>query len=416
MLKPFSLSSAYCTGKAIVNIMHKNLTYSMSKNLFITLSILFFCCFSLLAFRTFWTLSHTFTPDFSVYFQAAKNISTSLSVYTGPTRFTLFAYPLVSGVLFLPFIFLPYQTAQTTFLFLNFLALFGISFLSTKLLLKQHLVFFTGVIFSFAYLPFPTKFTLGMGQVNLIACLLLLLSVYIYKQNLFKSTPYSHLLTGISFAVASMLKPILIFFLLFFLVQKQWRITLYVISTFVVFFLFSLLIDHQALQDYMYYLFHVLPEVSKPVGKEIYYNQGLMSFVFREISNQQTRLAISYLGMLGLLFSGLFAIYNTKNILFQVSLLLTMIPLLDTLSWQHHFVFLIFPFLFAVTVCIKQKLWKWLGAIVAAYALVSWNFMHPELFTIFPKNLLLSNTFYGGLLLFLFFIFHQKSFQEHASH
>ncbi len=393
----------------------------LKKLLFISY-ILFFSIVSLLVCKTFWTLSHTFTPDFSVYYQAAKNMLFSASAYTGPTSFTLFAYPLVTALFFIPFTYVPYQTAQTIFLILNFLALIGISWIISFIVARKHSLLASLCIFSFSYLSFPTKFTLGMGQVNLIAYTFLLLSLCFYllelnsvgiKLQARRVPPF--VVVALFFTIACLLKPILSFMILFFILQKpistwlsQWKIVFYSIIFSIGFLSISMIMDHHAITDYVYYVQKVVPSVSRPVGKSIYYNQGVMSFVFREIPNTYWRLAISYIGMLGIFGILLFNLIKSKNTLYRFSLLLTALPLLDTLSWQHHFVFLIFPFVYAFYSFYQKKGWFSLGWTVLAYLLVSWNFAYPELFTSFPQNLLLSNTFYGALVLFIVYIGNRK--------
>lgn len=379
------------------------------------LKVLFFLIILILAGRTFWTLSHTFTPDFSVYYQAAKNIVSANSVYTGKSSFTLFAYPLVSALFFIPFSFFPYQISQTVFLSLNFLALVGISALIPIIVTKKHSYFLSALIFSFSYLSFPTKFTLGMGQVNLIAYFFLLLSILFLSRSHLNMHVKVRPLIALFFAFASILKPILGFVLLFFILQKRWKIIMYISSFIVCAIVLAIFIDSHAMQDYVYYLRVVIPEVSKPVGKEIYYNQGVISFVFREIANQQWRLPLSYLGIVGIFGLGMFAMIKSKQYLYQISILLTTLPLLDTLSWQHHFIVLIFPFFYAAHGFIQKGKWYSFGFLCLAYFLVSSNFAHPEIFGYFPANLLLSNTFYGGLLLFILLLMHQKLFQKKIS-
>lgn len=376
--------------------------------------IIFFTVIFLLVCRTFWVLSHTLTPDFSVYHQAAVNMLHAQSVYFGKTSFTLFAYPLVSALFFIPFFFLPYQAGQTVFLICNLIALGIISFLMPVLVTGKRSFFFSALVFSFAYLSFPTKFTLGMGQVNLIAYMFVLVSLYVYalpRSDLNKRVKVRSLLVAFFFVLACVLKPILGFLLLFFILQKQWKTSVFMIPLFAGVFLLSLLIDHHALQDYFYYVQHVIPEVSRPIGKGIYYNQGLMSFVFRTINDQTTRLFLSYFGMATIFIAGIISIVKNKNYIYRFCTLLSMLPLLDTMSWQHHFVVLILPFALCVLTFWKKKLWIQLGLTCLAYLLTSWNFSHPELLK-FPFTVALSNTFFGALFLFLLLVFSRKTFSK----
>lgn len=383
--------------------------------IFIFLFLAFSICISMLSIRTFWVLSQTNTPDFSVYYLAAKNIRNSRPVYTEKASFTLFAYPLFSGLFYIPFTQFSYQVGQVLFLIFNFLALLGISILLPLFLTNKRSLLISILIFSFSYISFPTKFTLGMGQINLIAYFLLILSLFWTKfrfKNIkfYKYNKYAPLLISIFFVMSYVLKPILGFMFIYFILLRQWNVIIYSIIFSLIIFVFSFFIDKNALIDYFYYLNHVIPEVIKPIGKEIYYSQGFMSFVFRETSNKIWRLIISYLGIAVIFFVGVLAAFKSRSYIYKFSLLLSMIPLVDTLSWQHHFVILIFPFFYAVHTFINQRKWLEFGILCLSYILVSSNIAHPQYLIYFPANFLLSNTFYGALILFLLFIFKKNLF------
>lgn len=371
------------------------------------LFVFFFITFCLLC-RTIFILSQTLTPDFSVYYTAAQNMLAGNSVYVGHTTFTLFAYPLVSTLPFLVFLLLPYQPAQVLFLLISTISLALISFLIPYLITKKRSLLMSTIIFSLSYISFPTKFTLGMGQINLIAYALLVISfVSFKKKKLF--------FVALFFTLACICKPILGFTLLFFIINRQWKVILYSLGFFALWFWLPLLFDKNALMDYAYYVQHVLPSVSKPVGREIYYNQGISAFIFRLTTNQAARVFLDYIGMVTIFITGLFiAIKQRKNQLYQWGLLLTMIPLLDPMSWQHHFIVLIFPFTYAAFIFYKQKQYKHLVILAFANILVSLNIKTPQPFMHFPENFLLSNTFYGAVLLFLLFVFKQKLFQKNG--
>ena len=369
---------------------------------------LFFFSVIVLFFKTVITLTQTLTPDFSVYYNAAIVMLEGNSVYGGHSLFTLFAYPLVSTIPFLLFTLFPYQTAQIVFLGLNGVSLIGISLVIPLLCAQKRSIIFSICIFSLSYLSFPTKFTFGMGQVNLIAYTILLFSFFFFLRK-------KHFLTALLFTVACICKPILGFSLLFFIINKQWKILLYSLGLLGFWFWIPLLFDKNALIDYLYYFQHVIPEISRPVGREIYYNQGISAFVFRLTTNQFARLLLSYLATICVFAYGLVTSFQQKkNLMYQFSLLLTMIPILDPMSWQHHFIFLILPFSYAAYVFYKYKQYKHLTILFIAYLLVSFNIKTPQLFQHFPFNLLLSNTFYGALLLFVLLVVKRRLFQKAA--
>jgi len=85
----------------------------------------------------------------------------------------------------------------------------------------------------------------------------------------------------------------------------------------------------------------------------------------------------------------------------ELSLFIITLLLIDTLSWQHHFVWLMFPIIIlGYYVARSRKVCLGL-LIIFSYLLISWNFKNPSLFSQFPESLVLSHTFYGTFMLYL---------------
>lgn len=369
-------------------------TYEVKQKVKIIFLSIFFIAVSILLTRTLFTLSHTITPDFQVYYSATKNFLNNTSIYK-QNVFTLFTYPPISTFIFILFIIFPYFLAQNIFLSFSFFALLSISIFIPIILNNKFSFIFSAFILAFSYLSFPTKFTLGMGQVNLIAYALLIVSLLFYSRQ-------KNLWAALFFVLSCIAKPILGFLILFFILKKQWKIIAYTFFIFSFLFLISIVIDKHALQDYLYYIQKVIPEASNYNGRGVYYNQGFMGFVFRTLPINSLQTIISFLGIAAVFVLGLITIIKTKkNDLYQLSVLLTMLPILDTLSWQHHFVVLILPFTYVFMVLYKQKNYWRLGLVFIAYILVSINIKTPGDYTNFPFNILLSHTFYGTLLLLI---------------
>lgn len=333
----------------------------------------------------------TFTPDFSVYYTASKNIYNHHNPYTDTHVYTGFGYPLMTAFFFMPFLLFPQNIAQNIFTLLSF-----ISFLSSVTICLFIMEERNGKIWLLAYivsfLSFPTKFTLGMGQVNFIAYVLLLLGFLYYL----RKQPN---LTIFFFTVAILLKPIFISILLFLLFQKSWR-TL----SLVIFFLFLItLCTFFLYPNYLrYYLFSIIPTLLKPSGREIYYNQGTMGFIARLTPDSFLRELLS-IGIEITLFVALIMkkVYGRVGKRHLFALILTAMVLTDSLSWQHHFVFLLFPFIFLFTQVKKSHIQWRVFLFVTSLFFVGTNIKDPAAHSHFPSNIILSHVFYGGFILFL---------------
>lgn len=354
-------------------------------------SVLVFLVALLVLIRSVFLTIFTFAPDFSVMWNGARSLLMNKNPYTEPGLFTGIGYPPNSLLFYIPFALLPYNVAQGLFVPLSALIIFGITLFLFKVVdarnpnLISLLLVFSLIIFSF-----PTRFTLGMGQNNLIVFLLLIVSYYLYKTK-------REISSAVILGLAISLKTIFVFFLLFYLFKKEWKILMVSVVTIVSVVLLTTVFFGSDL--YLFYIKQVVPPLLNFSGREIYYNQGLVGFIARLTSDLYVRRHLSLAGSFGLFYL-LFKFRKTKNINLYFSTFIVAILLLDTLSWQHHFVWLIFPFIVLSNHIIKLKrayLWVLLGI---SYLLVAWNFKNPTLFSKFPFSLILSNVFYGTLILF----------------
>lgn len=360
------------------------------KNIFLTISFIISLCILIQTTRAFFTVATTYTPDASIFYTSAKDVLQHTSPYTDKTLFTAFNYPLVTAIFFIPFTFIPYFYTQIGLVVLNSTLLEISIFLSTKLL-KQKLSWIAGFfLFCTFLLFFPFRFTVGMGQVNMIGFVLILWSFFLWTKN-------RMLFSSVLFVVAICIKPILLFLLLFFLFQKSWKwlsITLLLLLGFVgasVFFF---------PKQYAMYLTTVIPHLLTVRGREVYYNQGLSGFIARLTTNTfiQTYVTL-FLDSCVFLFTIFFGLKKKPVIFF--SILLTTLLIIDSLSWQHHFVFLILPFItlyfFLKRKKFKQK--KYAVLFLLSFVLVAVNIKNPQFFASFPASLILSHQLYGTLLL-----------------
>jgi hypothetical protein len=356
-------------------------------SLFIFLTAFVYSLFSV------YKIISTTAPDFKVYYQSTEDLLKGTNLYIDSRIAYKLAAPPNGLPLFIPLVSLPYNLAQSLFVILSLVSVFVIVFVSLKLINKAVLKNSFYIFVGFTLLSFPTKFTLGMGQINLIAYDLLLLSFYLLQKKRDR-------MSGVLLGLAILLKPIFVFMLLYYLAKKTWKVVSIACLVILLSSLSVLLI--YGLPIYSYYINAVIPQLFNLGGREIYYNQGLTGFVSRLTPDLQLRKVLPTLlsfVLAGYLISNL--IRNNKRELANFSLSLIILILIDTWSWQHHFVFLIFPFILIAVRLIKSKSKFNLMLLVVSYLLVSINIKNPLAFSFFPVNLLLSHVFIGTVMLLI---------------
>ncbi len=337
----------------------------------------------------------TRAPDFSVLWLVARDYYKTANPYQNPDIYTPNAYPPFSNLFYIPMTIFPFKVAQTIFTLLSFFAILGSVILSLRLVFKKFDLFGVLLAISLALISFPTKFTLGMGQVNAISLFLLLFSQTLNSKN-------KPVVSGILMGIAIMLKPIFGFFLIYFLLTKSWKMIFYSLLTVFAGFTGSLIYYGTSL--WLYWLKDVMTPLMNLVGRESYYNQGILGFVSRLTPSIQIRKIIQLSGLL----TAIPVIYYSikkRNRLLILSAFILVVLLADSTSWQHHFVYLIFPFIVLSGFALKfKKLWFW-TLLGASYLLAGWNFKNPTPFLSFPYSLLLSHTFYGAAILYVMNLF-----------
>jgi len=240
-----------------------------------------------------------------------------------------------------------------------------------------------------------------MGQNNTIALSMLIFSYFLYKRD-------RHRLAGIILGIAVSLKTIFGFFLLFYFLKRRWKVLNYALLTIGLGVIFTIFVSGH--DWYGFYLTKVIPPLLNLSGREIYYNQGIMGFVSRTVNSLELRRDLNFILSLLIITPASYLAIKSKKENLVLSLFVTTLPLIDTLSWQHHFVWLIFPFITLSSYAAKLKDFKFWLLIGISYLLVSGNFENPLSFSQFPQTLLLSNQFYGTIMLWganLYFLYKQ---------
>jgi len=329
----------------------------------------------------------TTAPDFSVYYYSTLDLVHNINPYTDKKLFTVFNYPILTNLVYLPFILLPYQLAQGLFIFLSLISIIGIVYFSFKLLKIKLSIYSFLLVLSLTFLAFPIKFTLGMGQSNLLAYFGLLFGIWLYQK---KQIAQSGLVVG----MVILIKPILGIFLLYFLIKRP-KMIIYSFLIIITAFLITVFFGKFPL--YVYYLKHLIPNLFSSQGKEVYYNQSLTGFISRLDFNQNLGQWFNYLISISLTIYVILKLKNQKTN-HSIATLLCLLLIINPLSWQHHFVFLIFPFILVGKTLNKKSL-KNIIALIIIYFLLSTNIQNPQQLSNFPFSLILSHYLYGTILL-----------------
>jgi alpha-1,2-mannosyltransferase len=264
--------------------------------------------------------------DFGVYMDGVKH-TLSGNPYT-LKFFDYYNYPPAATLFFYPFSLLPINTAEFIFTGLSLFSLFLSLLLLYKLTHPRFSPYWL-VPIAYLFLRFsPVRLTLTLGQINLIVLLLILLT-YHWRQSW---------LGGITLGLAFIFKFTPAFLLLFFVLNRRWRVVLGFFYTVTLLHFLAILTFGWDLTSY-------------------YYTQILPRII---ITPQLTYMNQSFTALLGRL--GLFSIFPKLVVLPLIYLLsrrplnfaafclwlIVMTTIIPAFAWQHHYVFLI-PALFVLT-------------------------------------------------------------------
>lgn len=343
-------------------------------------------------------------PDFTQVWISAKDMAASREPYLDPNLAYPNAYPPISVIFFLPLTHLSHQMALVIFTYISFASIIAAVFLSLKIAMKKvpwhYFLLFIGLTFS----SFPTRFTLGMGQVNMIVLFLLLLGVYL------ETKPNKNsLAAGISLGIAIALKPIFSFFLLFLALKKSWKAVFTSGLTVALLVVFTLIFWSPHIWI-TWYQSGILPLTNYTSSQiYVYQNQGIFGFLLRLIPNFYTRILVHKLTTLILVPIAIYLAYKKKDYNLGLSFFIITLLLFDITSWQHHFVWLMLPFVVLYTHILKSKNLILMSLLIISYAFVSWNIKYDYLY---PK-IILSIQFYGTLILWGLSFYYSKNTNYH---
>lgn len=348
-----------------------------------------------------WLLKALFLPaypDFSGYYYGARHILNHQNPYTQDRNyFTAQSYPPFTLILFIPFSLLSFGVASELWTFLSVLALVYIIYLLSKIYSHSFFSPLNLFLSALLFLSFPLRFTLGMGQINILVLLFLTLSFYFLKKN---KLYYSGIFLALSVAIKFF--PLLL--LLYFIIHKKWKIIISFTVTIITIIMLTVIILPSS--NVIYYFQQILPNLLSS-WKGDYYNQALTGLLMRNIGDIYWRELLRIIIPL-ILISAAFLISIKKRARtgqrenLEIASLLILNVLINNFSWQHHYVFLAFPFFVVTFIILKLANQKFIYIpLVISYILVSINFKNPAIL----PSLLQSHVFFGGLILWLISIY-----------
>lgn len=325
----------------------------------------------------------TVRPDFSQFYEAGKMVLLGLNPYErllttkGPFNYPPAILPILKIIAVLPI-----EKAAVIFNLLSLLALIGSLWILKTMVGWPKKNWQIILIYLLCFFSFPVKYNLGMGQINNFILFFISVGMYFF----FKK---KQIFAGVFFALAAgfKLSPFLTLFYL--LVKQQWRIFWAMVFTEVIIFLSPFLIlsfDYQKI-----YYTDIFFRAFSPVGKSVYYNQALSGLISRQLGPEAYYLVL----MISLILL-LITLWRLKklNLFSQWSAVVSLMVLINGLSWQHHLVFLI-PCFFLLYKGMKGMN-RWL--LVLAYLLLAVNIKNPEDYQGL-MTVMLSHGFFGTLTL-----------------
>lgn len=341
--------------------------------------------------RTLILLWNSYLPDFDVYYRSTILAFNGGNPYNN-TEFSMnFIYPPQSLLILFPISLLTFPLASKVWVILSILFSLGALLILYKLIPANN--FIKSIVFLGYMISFPYKFTLGMGQINNLVLFLICISLYfLIKNNDFYSS------IGLTFAIILKAFPILYFYGL---IYKKWKViiltTLFIASLYIA----SLFIIKSEIINS--YITQVLPSLLGNSPGGIYYNQSLTSFF--------SRLDIPAFFLLPIrlffIFTSFYMILKKKHdLIFSFAVITTLILIVNSFSWQHHFVLLLIPFYYLIT----SRINKWnILFLSLSYILVSFNINNPEqIKSLWLSILVLSHVFFGTLILWFLLLYGKK--------
>lgn len=361
------------------------------KIIFWLLSLVFLLALGQQLYKLFFVWRQSNFVDFKVYWDAVSAALKGGNIYSFGGAYLNkipFNYPPTS-LLFLTFLLIFPKALSSLFLvFVSLGCLLGTIYLITRMLFKKADRLIAFLIFAILFIQFfPVKFTLTLGQINLLILFLITVSYYFVQNK-------KEILSGIFLGIATLIKIFPGFLIFFFIKEKKWKSLISFVTTLFCGLILTVLIFKPALTiNY----FGNGGNLFLKGGEINYFDQSLNSFLLRFNFPSLGRLLLRIIFTLFSL--GFFLKVKDKALSF-FALIFSVLIFFPSFAWFHHYVILI-PLMMILWTRSKDIFSKVI--LILIYLLVAFHFRYPE---IFPNQnpWLNSHPFFGALFLWVFAI------------
>ena len=341
-------------------------------------------------------------PDFNTQYYVPKLVFSGVNPYLGGSNlYTPQAYPPTVSLFYFPLSLLPLGPASYLFTIISTISLIAALLMLSKIFAVKFFSNINLLLMGLAFMMFPVKFTLGMGQINLIVLFLLVISLWSIKQK-------KHILSGIFLGVSIVLKLFPLFLPIYLLIgmyssqlrSNNIRTLVGILSSCVVAIIIVFIFVPWDIS--IYFLTQTLPSI---LGgwKLDYYNQSLSGFIGRSFGiGEFANLLKNIISGLLVLLTFIIILKNKQKDFMTTCLifgcLITLNLIVNTFSWQHHFVWMIVP-LYAVFFYIRINKFskKYFVILGISCMLMNTNLVNPDVVPV----VLRSHVFFGGFILLL---------------
>lgn len=330
--------------------------------------------------------------DFNVYLNAAVTALAQGNVYSiqkNTVQTIPFNYPPTSLLFFLGLTVFPKMVTTVAFVLFSIASLFITIWMLSQLLFTKSKSLYVFLLFSIFFIQyFPTKFTLTLGQINLIILLLLTASFYFFQKN-------KDVLSGFLLGIVTLIKIFPCFLILFFIKEKKWKTIVSFTFTILIGLGLTLLFFTPAFVSS--YFGSIGGNLFLRGGEASYFDQSFNSFLLRLNVSLMIRLLLRIIFTM----TSLLIFLKTKHkMLSYFGIIFSVLLFLPSFAWFHHYVILI-PLLIILWTKTTRSIEK--IVLVLIYVLTSLHVRTPEAF---PSSsiCLFSHPFIGAFLLWLFAI------------
>ncbi len=353
--------------------------------------------------------------DDSSFYIASRGILSGTNIYNENEFYSLGDELFGKSVEFWPYLYSPILAELLVPLASNNYEHFTIIWFVFNLLLAFFSVILTFYVFErkekvnylleaclliFCLMGFPFRHTVTLGQVNLLVYFMIILSILFHKSN-------KSFLSSLFLATGVLIKSFPVIYLLYFILVMDFRyIKKFILSISIVILPSILIFGSNIWVKYCQSMLNTLhSQTRSPFYLQYFANQTNYSLrpslvqLFESIGLPISRSFVIYLAIaIIILFVSLFALLKAeKNILFSFSLLSVTYLMISPICWRHHYVLIILPLFYILSLDTINKPLRSVIAIIAASII----FYYP-IWAGFPFNQLILLSAIAIYLLLLF--------------